>query len=250
MNNQSGLKRGITGIIVVDKPLGISSMDVVRRVRKVVPRIVVQGKNGRLKEKWARVGHGGTLDPLATGVVIVCIGKATKSVSKLMGMEKTYIAEIDLSAFTITDDAEGDREEVQVDNIPTQDQIRTTLDTHFTGRIMQTPPKYSAIHVDGKRAYKLARAGKDVKIEPRPVDIYSITIDRYTYPNLTLTIRCGKGTYIRSIARDLGNKLNTGGYLTALRRTQVGPFKVQDAHPIERFETKVEQGDLMVLMEF
>ncbi|QDU33136.1 tRNA pseudouridine synthase B [Poriferisphaera corsica] len=245
MNNQNGIKRGISGIILVDKPLGLSSMDICRKVRRAVPRIVVQGKNGRLKEKWARVGHCGTLDPLATGLVIVCIGKATKSVSQIMGQPKTYIADIDLSAFTITDDAEGDPEPVIITQPPTQADIQSALDTHFAGIIQQTPPAYSAIHINGQRAYKLARSGQDVELKPRPVQIYNITINQYAFPHLQLTIDCGKGTYIRSIARDLGKHLGTGGYLTALRRTQVGPYNVQDAVSIQRFDQPVEQRDLM-----
>ena len=247
MNNREGETMPLRGVIVVDKPLGLSSMDVVRHVRRAVGKVTVQGKNGRPKKKWAKVGHGGTLDPLATGVVVVCVGKATKSVSKLMGMTKVYEAEVDLSAFTMTDDAEAEREEVHVQRVPSDEDVRGACDD-LTGEIMQVPPAYSAVHVDGRRAYKLARAGQDVEIEPRPVTIHAIEILDYAWPKLQLRITCGKGTYIRSIARDLGKALATGGYLTALRRTVVGQFKVEDAVKIERFEdgcAMLEQGELM-----
>lgn len=218
------------GLLVVDKPLGLSSMDVVRRVRDAAG--------------LAKTGHGGTLDPLATGVVVCCLGDATKLVESLMQGTKVYDTIIDLSAFTTTDDREGERSEVAVDTPPDADAVRAACD-RFVGTIDQRPPAYSAIHVDGKRAYQLARAGQDVQLDARPVTIHAIDIIDYAFPSLTLRITCGKGVYIRSIARDLGESLNTGGHLASLRRTAVGPFTIDMAVPIERLDEPLAQEDLI-----
>ncbi|MEM9022058.1 MAG: tRNA pseudouridine(55) synthase TruB [Planctomycetota bacterium] len=236
----SGAQEKLCGVLVVDKPLGWSSMHVCRVVRRAVQR-------GRGRHK---VGHAGTLDPLATGVVVVCIGKATKQVNRLMDQAKVYKTTIDLSAFTATDDAEleDEREEVAVEVPPTRQEIEQALGG-MTGTVMQTPPAYSAIHVQGRRAYQAARAGESVELQPRPVRIDAMQVLAYTWPTLGLRITCGKGTYIRSIARDLGKALGTGGYLTALRRTASGRLNVAMATPVERFEGRLEQRDLMVFGE-
>lgn len=220
------------GIVIVDKPVGLSSMDVVRRVRRAAGH--------------AKTGHAGTLDPLASGVVVCCLGKATKMISSLMDTTKIYDTVIDLSAFTNTDDREGDSEiiEVEPDVRPDKTAIRTALD-QLTGEIEQIPPMYSAIHINGERAYKLARKGEHVEIKPRRVVVHRIEIHEYNWPNLSLTITCGKGVYIRSIGRDLGKLLNTGGHLAALRRTAVGTYTLKHAHPIERFEQPLYPDDLM-----
>lgn len=198
-----------SGIMVVDKPLGISSMRAVAIVRR---------KMGGIK-----TGHAGTLDPLASGVLVMAVGKATKIISQLMDTTKRYTTTIDLTAFTTTDDLEGERQEVDVKFPPDNNTVELTL-KKFTGEIMQKPPAFSAMKVNGRRAYKLARQGKEVKLEPRPVVIYSINIVEYNWPSLTIDVLCGKGTYIRSLARDIGISLNTGGHCTMLRRTAVGPF--------------------------
>ena len=223
-------KSAMAGLLVVDKPLGWSSMDVVRKVRHAAG--------------FVKTGHGGTLDPLATGVVVCCIGHATKSVEALMGMQKTYDAKIDLSAFTPTDDAEGEREEVAVETPPSEDDVRAALET-FVGEIQQVPPLYSAIHVDGKRAYKLARKGEDVELEARTVRIDSIELLEYEFPHVRVLVRSGKGVYVRSLARDLGKALGTGGYLSGLRRTAVGPYRVEDAVTAERLLQPIGQFDLL-----
>ena len=223
-------KSAMSGLLVVDKPLGWSSMDVVRKVRDAAG--------------FVKTGHGGTLDPLATGVVICCIGSATKAVESLMGMPKVYDTRIDLSAFTKTDDAEAEREEVEVPTPPTEDEVRAALDT-FVGEIEQVPPLYSAVHVDGKRAYKLARKGEDVELEARTVRIDAIDVIEYDYPHLRVEVRCGKGVYVRSLARDLGKKLGTGGYLSGLRRTAVGPYTVEEAVTAERLLQPIGQFDLL-----
>ena len=223
-------KSAMSGLLVVDKPLGWSSMDVVRKVRDAAG--------------FVKTGHGGTLDPLATGVVICCIGSATKAVESLMGMPKVYDTRIDLSAFTKTDDAEAEREEVEVPTPPTEDEVRAALDT-FVGEIEQVPPLYSAVHVDGKRAYKLARKGEEVELEARTVRIDSIELLAYDYPHLRILVHCGKGVYVRSLARDLGKALGTGGYLTGLRRTAVGPYTVEEAVTAERLLQPIGQFDLV-----
>jgi len=223
-------KSAMAGVFVVDKPLGWSSMDVVRKVRKAAG--------------WVKTGHGGTLDPLATGVVVCCIGSATKKIDVIMRMPKVYDTTIDLSAFTPTDDREGEREEVEVATPPTEAQIHAALEP-FVGDILQVPPKYSAVHVDGKRAYKLMREGEDVQIEPRPVRIDAIELLEYAWPTVRILVRCGKGVYVRSLARDLGAALGTGGHLAGLRRTAVGPYTVDDAAGAERLLLPITQQDLL-----
>lgn len=220
------------GIIVVDKPVGLSSMDVVRRVRRAAGH--------------AKTGHAGTLDPLASGVLVCCLGKATKMIASLMDTTKVYETVIDLTAFTNTDDREGEREEINVtvDGRPDETMIHTALE-QLTGEIDQAPPMYSAIHVDGQRAYKLARKGEHVEIQPRRVKVHRIELHDFQWPEVTLTITCGKGVYIRSMARDLGKLLHTGGHLASLRRTAVGQHTLEHAHPIERFERAIEPDDLL-----
>jgi len=225
----------LCGLLIVDKPLHWSSMDVIRRIRQAT---------GQRKLK---AGHAGTLDPLATGVLVCCIGKATKLVEKLMGQPKVYDAQVDLTAFTTTDDLEGDRQEVDVPRKPTEEQVRAALG-QFVGQIQQRPPAFSAIHVEGKRAYDLARAGQAVEIPTRTVTIYDAQLLSYEWPVATVRIHCGKGTYIRSIARDLGLALNTGGHLASLRRTKVGQFDVAQAMPGELLkEKRITQDDLIPL---
>ncbi|MFI4862180.1 MAG: tRNA pseudouridine(55) synthase TruB [Phycisphaerales bacterium JB063] len=228
------------GLLVVDKPVGWSSMDVCRKVRWAVRR----GLPAELGRRKVKVGHAGTLDPLATGVVVVCVGKATKLVNRLMGSTKVYEASVNLSGFTASDDAEFEPEPVEVSAPPTREAVETALGRQV-GVIQQVPPSFSAVHVDGQRAYKAARAGEAVELKARPVRVDAIELLDYDWPTLELKITCGKGTYIRSIARDLGKSLGTGGYLTGLRRTASGQFTVADATPVERFESPLLQGDLL-----
>lgn len=233
----------VSGLIVVDKPIGLSSMDVVRRVR----RAAADGA-GVIRLKQMKTGHAGTLDPLATGVVICCVGKATKAVDRLMGQTKTYETVVDLSAFTATDDLEGEREEVAIDAPPSREAVAAAIGS-FLGEIEQAPPAFSAVHVNGQRAYKLARRGDAVDIKPRRVRIDAIELLGYDWPRVTLRIVCGKGVYIRSLGRDLGKALGTGGHLAALRRTSIGSYRVEDAHPIERFKRPITQADLLPVPE-
>lgn len=218
------------GLIVVDKPLGLSSMDVVRRVRRAAG--------------GAKTGHAGTLDPLATGVVICCLGRATRAAERLMGLPKVYEAAVDLSAFTTTDDREGEPKPVEVASPPTAAEIDRAC-RRFVGRIEQTPPAFSAVHVDGQRAYKLARRGEAVEIPTKTVRIDAIDVLSYDWPLLNVRVHCGRGTYIRSLARDLGVALGTGGHLASLRRTAVGPYTLAIAVPIERCERPITQDDLL-----
>ena len=176
-------------MLIVDKPVGMTSMDVVA---------VVRGRAGD-----ARTGHAGTLDPLADGVLVLALGRATKSLDRFMATTKRYRTVIDLSAFTSTDDLEGDRLEVEVevaDEPPDETSVRSVLET-FRGRIMQRPPQRSAVKIGGRRAYAMARRGETVALEPRPVDVYELELVRYAWPLLEIAVCCGKGTYVRPACR-------------------------------------------------
>lgn len=230
----------IRGLLVIDKPEGPSSMHVCARVRAALRR---GGAPKRIK-----VGHGGTLDPLATGLLVVLCGKATPLCNQIMAGEKRYEARVDLSAFTTTDDREGERTEVAVEQPPTEDELRGALN-EFVGDVMQRPPAFSAMKVGGRRAYALARKGQDVQLEPRPVTIHSIDLVSYRWPFVDLDIRSGKGVYIRSIARDLGTALGTGGSLASLRRTAVGRFNIDQAIRLEDLPETLSQEDLLPVGE-
>lgn len=225
-----------TGLLVIDKPLRRSSMDMCRIVRR---RLVLAGAPKRVK-----VGHGGTLDPLATGLLVILVGKATPLCEVVMQGQKVYETTIDLSAFSTTDDAEGERTVINVPTPPTREQIAAALPA-FIGDIQQTPPIYSAIKVDGQRSYDLARAGKSVTLAARTVRIDDIQIAAYAWPMLTLTITCGKGVYIRSLARDLGTALGTGGALAALRRTRIGRWTIDQAVTPEKLPATMTVADLL-----
>lgn len=227
----------IAGVLLVDKPAGPTSMAVCVRVRGALK---AGGAPRRIK-----VGHGGTLDPLATGLMVVLVGPATKLCETIMAGEKRYTAEIDLSSTSSTDDLESEPVAAEVDHETTRTEVETTL-PEFTGRVMQAPPAHSAMKVGGKRAYELARAGKLDRLEPRPVLIHELKIVSYAWPRLVLDIRCGKGTYIRSLARDLGRSLGVGGMLTGLRRTAVGRFDVADAMEMGSLPRILTRADLDV----
>ncbi len=205
------------GLLIVDKPVGCSSMDVVRRVRR--------SAGG----KHIKTGHAGTLDPLASGVLICCLGReATRLVESLMELAKVYQTTIDLSAFSTTDDLEGELQPVDVPQPPAEPQVHAVLG-QFLGEIEQTPPAHSAVKIKGQPAYKMARRGEDVKLRPRIIRIDAIELLRYDWPELEIVVTCGRGTYIRSLARQIGAALGAGGHLTALRRTAVGPYTVDQA---------------------
>ncbi len=226
------------GLLVIDKPLGWTSMGVCKKVRW----LLVQGG----AKKKVKVGHAGTLDPLATGVLVVLVGKATKLQDRYMAGEKEYVAEIDLAHFSTTDDREGERTDVEIDQTPSREDVERAC-RKFVGEIAQRPPAYSAMKVDGKRAYKLARQGEQVELKARPVIIHEIGVVEYAYPRLVIDVRCGKGTYIRSLARDLGETLGTGGMLDGLRRTRVGEWGIDRARTIESLPEPMTEKDLIAL---
>lgn len=243
-----------SGLILIDKPADqrITSMTVCRAVKK---RLAKAGLSDTNRKKGLRVGHAGTLDPLASGLLIVLVGKATALCNELMTGEKTYEAAIDLGRESTTDDLEGrltdhyseiiaSRSAKSLPPTPTRDELERTLST-FIGVIQQRPPAYSAMWIDGKRAYDLARAGKDFDMKERPVTIHSIDVLAYDFPALRVSVRCGKGTYIRSLARDIGVAL-TGfaGCLAGLRRTAIGPYDIKDAVMLEELPETLTQASL------
>jgi len=224
-----------SGILVIDKGLNFTSMDVCAIIRTRLRR---GGAPKRIK-----VGHGGTLDPLATGVLVVLVGKCTRLCDAIMVGQKEYAAVVDLSAFTTTDDLEGPREEIAVTTPPMREQIQAVL-PRFIGDIMQMPPAFSALKIGGRKAYDLAREGKAPPLQPRPVRIDAIRIDAYDWPRLSLHITSGKGVYIRSLARELGAALATGGHLAALRRTRVGVHSITDALTLDALPDVLTQSHL------
>lgn len=199
--------------IYVDKPYGWTSFDVVKRIRGVMLR--------RLGVKKMKVGHAGTLDPLATGVMIIVSGKSTKLIEQLQSGVKEYIATIALGATTPSFDLETEIDARYPTGHISQPQVEETL-RKFTGRIEQVPPAFSACKVDGKRAYHIARKGKAVELKPKVLVIDEIELLKYSQEEITIRVVCSKGTYIRALARDIGEALGSGGHLTALRRTRVG----------------------------
>lgn len=209
-------------IILIDKPAGISSFGVVAKIRR------------RLTTEFGhkiKVGHTGTLDPFATGLLVLLSGKYTKRSNEFLKLDKIYEATLKLGYTSTTGDTEGDITKVtplQHDNTIPETTLLKTLNS-FVGAITQTPPKFSAIKINGQRAYKLARKGQDFEIPSRQVEIYSIDVLRYDYPHLTIRVHCSSGTYIRTLAEDIGKALDTGAYLTALRRLQIGKYSVADA---------------------
>lgn len=200
----------MNGFLVVDKPGGMTSRAVVNRVQLWFPR-------------RTKIGHTGTLDPLATGVLVLCIGTATKLADRVQAMAKQYETRVRFGATSNTDDADGEVVETPSAPIPTRETVEQLL-PQFVGLIEQLPPQFSALKVQGQRAYELARKGTEVALQPRPVRVDSIQLVNYEWPWLDLIIDCGKGTYVRSIARDLGERLGSGGLVQSLRRTRVGPF--------------------------
>lgn len=227
----------IEGILLVDKPEGISSFGVVAKVRGCARALT--------GIKKIKVGHSGTLDPAATGLLVIAIGSYTKRIPELIKKDKTYEVTMRLGQTSTTGDKEGEITVVS-DTQPTLEQLHDALDA-FTGDIMQTPPAFSAIKVNGQRAYDLARKGQEVKLEPRPAKIYSNELTTYEYPVATFTSKVGSGTYIRSLVEDIGEKLGTGAYMSDLRRTQVGQFDVADAIQLDDVSPELLGEKLIVL---
>lgn len=209
----------LNGLVVVDKPGGLTSHDVVARVRRLAGT--------------RKVGHAGTLDPMATGVLVLGVNRATRLLGHLLLTHKTYDATIRLGATTTTDDAEGEVSATAPTDGVDEAAVRSAL-TRFVGEIDQVPSAVSAIKVDGRRAYERVRAGEEVVLPSRRVTVHSIDVRSVDGPDVEVSVHCSSGTYIRAIARDLGAALGTGGHLTALRRTSVGAFGIDRAHTLEQ----------------
>ncbi|MBE2252901.1 MAG: tRNA pseudouridine(55) synthase TruB [Myxococcus sp.] len=214
----------MNGVLVVDKPRGPTSFDVVQLVRRAL--------------KVKKAGHTGTLDPMATGVMAVCLGDATRIVQVLTDGDKAYDATVKLGVTTDTLDAEGAVQRTRAVPALTREALEVAL-ARFRGPQLQTPPMYSAIRKDGKRLYELARAGEEVEREARPVTVYALTLNDFSSDELKLSVRCSKGFFVRTLAADLGEALGCGAHLTALRRTQSGPFLLARAVPLADL---LEQG--------
>lgn len=215
-------------VLLVNKPLEWTSFDVVNKIR--------------FKLKTKKVGHAGTLDPLATGLLIVCVGKMTKRIEEFMGLEKEYTGSITLGQVTASFDLETPIEETCDISHLTEDMVYSATKT-FLGRIQQLPPAHSAIKIGGKRAYELARKGKPVELSPREVEVSAFDITAIDFPRVSFRIICSKGTYIRSIARDFGEILGVGAHLSGLCRTRIGPFTLAQATDINNIT--VDPGDVL-----
>jgi tRNA pseudouridine55 synthase len=202
------------GIVTIDKPAGLSSRQIVDKVAKIV--------------RPAKTGHAGTLDPLATGVLVVAVGSATRLISYIQQGRKRYIGQFRLGVSSNTDDVEGQMMEGGVWTHISEQMLADGV-TRFVGTILQVPPQFSAVHVGGQRAYKLARQGEVVEIDARPVEVHSIRVTQFNPPDFELDIECGSGTYVRSIGRDLGEHFGCGAIMTSLRRLSVGPCRLEDA---------------------
>lgn len=213
-------------VLLIDKPLRWTSFDVVRKVRNLV--------------KTKKVGHAGTLDPLATGLLIVCTGKFTKRINEYMSQEKEYTGTFTLGAITPTYDLESEPQDFKPYAHLTADDIQNAT-KQFTGDIQQLPPAHSAIKVDGKRLYELARQGKEVKLEPRSVRIDQFEITDIQLPVVSFRVVCSTGTYIRSLANDMGVALECGAYLSSLCRTRIGTFTVDKAMNMEQAESWIKE---------
>lgn len=212
-------------VLLIDKPLHWTSFDAVRKIRNLI----------RIK----KVGHAGTLDPLASGLLIICTGKFTKRINEYMSQEKEYTGDFTLGATTPTYDLESKPENFKSLDAISADLIHAAT-KQFTGEIMQIPPAHSAIKVDGKRVYELARQGKEVKLEPRKIFIHEFEITKIELPVVSFRVVCSTGTYIRSLAHDFGTALQCGAYLSKLCRTRIGNFSLQDAMTIDAFAEKIK----------
>lgn len=211
-------------VLLINKPLYWTSFDAVRKIRNLI--------------KIKKVGHAGTLDPLATGLLIICTGKFTKKINEYMAQEKEYTGTFTLGATTPTYDLESKPENFKpIENI-TDEQMKNAL-KNFLGEIMQIPPAHSAIKLEGKRVYELARKGKEIKLEPRKIFIKEFDIPKIELPVVHFKVVCSTGTYIRSLANDFGEALGCGAHLSSLCRTRIGEFKLEDALTIDEFEKQI-----------
>ncbi|MFO7623325.1 MAG: tRNA pseudouridine(55) synthase TruB [Anaerolineales bacterium] len=228
MNQEDHIKNVVSGVLVVDKPVGLTSHDVVQIIRR--------GTGIR------RAGHTGTLDPRASGVLVVLIGPAVRLSEYVSASDKRYQATIRLGSSTDTFDAEGRiTSSASVENI-SEEQFEDILD-HYVGEIEQVPPPYSAIKVGGRKAYEMARDGEEVNLEPRVIQVYSLELLEWDSPEAVVDVFCSSGTYVRSLANDLGNELGVGAHLVGLRRTKSGRFTLRDAVPLRRLQEAFVAGD-------
>ena len=213
-------------VLLLDKPIGWTSFNMVQKVRHLT--------------KVTKVGHAGTLDPLATGLLIICTGKFTKQINTYMGMTKEYTGTMVIGATTPTYDLESEPENFQgIDHI-TEEQINSATQ-QFIGNILQMPPQHSAIKKDGKRLYESARQGIEVKVDTRPITIESFVITKINLPNIDFKVVCSTGTYIRSLVKDFGDALGVGAYMSTLRRTKIGRFQVEDALKWETLALEIDK---------
>ena len=218
-------------VAVIDKPLEWTSTDVVRKIKF---------RLNRMGYRKIKVGHAGTLDPLATGILLVCIGRATKRVDELQAERKEYVAELMLGATTPSYDMEHPVDRTYPTDHITREKVEAALQS-LTGERLQAPPIYSAKKVEGVRAYEFARAGEDIELRKALINIYSITLEEYSMPRIRIRVECSKGTYIRSLAQEIGEALDSGAYLTSLRRTRSGDFTVENATSLDDFLTNLAE---------
>lgn len=229
-------------VFVVDKPLGWSSFHLVKKLRGALTSRLRKAGVSRIK-----VGHAGTLDPLASGVMIVCTGKATKRIDELQGGVKEYVAEVTLGATTPSFDRETPVDATYPTAHITEEAVREVL-RRFTGRIEQVPPAYSACKVDGARAYKMARRGEEVELKAKTLVIDSIELLDFSQEKITVRVVCSKGTYIRALARDIGEALGSGAHLSALRRTQVGDCRIEEALSVEEAVRRIHRSCMTAVL--
>ncbi len=222
-------------IIAIDKPLKWTSFDAVKRLRGAIQR--------RLGVKKFKVGHAGTLDPLATGVLIVCTGRATRKIEELQSGEKEYVAEVRLGATTPSYDLETEVDNTYPYEHITEDMTNEAL-ARFQGAIMQVPPIFSAVKIDGRRAYKYARKGKEVELKAKPLSISEIELLEFSLPIIKIRVVCSKGTYIRALARDIGEALGSGAHLVGLQRISVGEISISDCLSINDALKLIDEVEL------
>ena len=218
-------------VAVIDKPLEWTSTDVVRKIKF---------RLNRMGYRKIKIGHAGTLDPLATGILLVCIGRATKRVNELQAERKEYVAELMLGATTPSFDMEHPVDRTYPTDHITREKVEAALQS-LTGERLQAPPIYSAKKVEGVRAYEFARAGEEVELRKASINIYSIALEEYDMPRIRIRVECSKGTYIRSLAQEIGEALDSGAYLTLLRRTRSGDFKVENAMSLDDFLINLQE---------
>lgn len=230
----------LNGFVLVDKPAEWTSFDVVNKLRHTIQ---AGGLNTSAKKRFP-VGHAGTLDPLATGLLIILLGDYTKRAQEFTHLDKSYVVEATLGLTSTTGDEEGEKTQIS-DNKPSGEEIDKALE-QFIGQQDQLPPVFSAVKIDGKRAYQLAREGKEVAMKSRRVTIHSVTNVKYDYPKLEFTVAVSSGTYIRSLVSDIGEMLGTGAYTAKLRRLTIGEYDVKQATPVDKMDSETIYSKLQV----